>query len=776
MQLKFKNKPSPFKNGFARIKADDNSYYFIDKHGRRVPGNFERACDFSEDYAAVIPKDWNKHSDKKYWTYINKFGRQKFGKFKEAYSFKNGVATIVDLNCHDDYLKQQAMTIDGKIFPEKYVWINKFSNNLILGYLGGSNFRYFDKDNHSIYTAYGEPGEFSEGYAPIKDLSGNAYFIDESGKKCFDNLNDEEEVVDLYKFSNGHAFVKVKSNNNITGRDYLYCFLDKSGNLSNKYFPALHAFTEEGLALVENFDGTFQYIKENEEFLPGNYYGGNSFKNGFARVQLNEKEHSFIDTNGNLFPNTYNYTTDFNENGLALVINHKENNHFFINSKGEKVSEDFSYAEHLFNNGLCLVKRKEYGLTNRCTFIDDTGKIPPQFEKGFGDESEPFSEGFAIIENDDNTYSFIDTKGKILESYKEENTNMSNFNFKYQKLTNDELLKAYVQAGSSVFLHGPSGVGKSSRVKALDPTATRITLRPQMNPEEIDGTLDRQTGKYIAPLWYQQLTEKCAAEPNRKHVLFIDELTNVKPTVQSLVYSIVLDHAGKDGLWPLPENSVVVSAGNESEDNLAAYPLTNALFRRYCHIYYDVNKNEWFDWATSLQGEGSQTISHVKQDKSQAKVHPAIIAYVMSRNNDVLNQDLDEENPKIVTDPRKWEIASRVLYSTNNPYTLSPAIGEDLTTDFVDFVKDIQLSVDDIKNGNYDKNSLKEANFGKKISTIAGLCMADEADLPVVRQFIHDNFDKEMLATYDTMWINNDPERAITIGECEIDFDNDFEA
>ena len=149
----------------------------------------------------------------------------------------------------------------------------------------------------------------------------------------------------------------------------------------------------------------------------------------------------------------------------------------------------------------------------------------------------------------------------------------------------------------------------------------------------------------------------------------------------------------------------------------------------------------------------------------------------MSRNNDVLNQDLDEENPKIVTDPRKWEIASRVLYSTNNPYTLSPAIGEDLTTDFVDFVKGITLSVEDIKSGNYDKKSFKEANFGKKISTVAGLCMAEESDLPVVRQFIYDNFDKEMLATYDTMWINNDPERAMAIGECEIETnDKDLEA
>ena len=327
------------------------------------------------------------------------------------------------------------------------------------------------------------------------------------------------------------------------------------------------------------------------------------------------------------------------------------------------------------------------------------------------------------------------------------------YNFSFKEVNNDELLSKYVQANVSVFLHGPSGVGKSARVKQLDPTATRITLRPQMNPEEVDGTLNRETGNYIPPLWYTQLCEKCEKEPDRKHILFIDELTNVKPTVQSLVYSIVLDRAGKDGLWPLPENAVVVAAGNESQGNLAAYPLTNALFRRFSHIYFEVNKEEWITWATkgnsSMQGK---------------RIHPAIITYIMSKK-DVLNQELDEENPHIVTDPRKWEMASKILYATNNPIMLLPAIGAELTADFVDFVQQMQLTPQDIVNGNYDKEHFKELNISQKLSTIAGLTIAQESELAKVREFIKDNLGKELLATYDTLWIGNDPERAMIIGE-----------
>ncbi|MBO7526439.1 MAG: hypothetical protein J6T74_00915 [Clostridia bacterium] len=341
------------------------------------------------------------------------------------------------------------------------------------------------------------------------------------------------------------------------------------------------------------------------------------------------------------------------------------------------------------------------------------------------------------------------------------------YGLSFDELDNDTLLKLYVKSNATIFLHGPSGVGKSGRVKQLDPTATRITLRPQMNPEEIDGTLDRETGKFIPPLWYTQLCEKCKADPNKKHVLFIDELTNVKPTVQSLIYSIVLDRAGKDGLWPLPENAVVVAAGNESADNLAAYPLTNALFRRFSHIYYEVDKNDWLDWATGISKIETQEHT-AKNNSNRAKIHPAIVAYIMSRNGDVLNQDLDEENPHIVTDPRKWEIASNVLYSTKNPNALKPAIGEELTADFVDFVKNIQLSVEDVVNNRYDARDYEEMDISQKLSTLVGLCVAGEKDLPAVRSFISKTMGKEVLSAYDSLWIRNDPERAQIIAECAL--------
>lgn len=373
------------------------------------------------------------------------------------------------------------------------------------------------------------------------------------------------------------------------------------------------------------------------------------------------------------------------------------------------------------------------------------------------DKSNENSSKTSINKNNNNTNE--------INNFGVKNMNKNVYNFNFNDLSNDDLLNLYIQSNTAVFLHGTSGVGKSSRVKQIDPDATRITLRPQMNPEEIDGTLNRETGEFIPPLWYTQLVKKCKAEPNKKHVLFIDELTNVKPTVQSLVYSIVLDRAGKDGLWPLPENAVVVAAGNENADNLAAYPLTNALFRRFCHIYFEVNKEQWLDWAMGIRNKVEELKPTEKQNR--AKIHPAIVAYLMSRDENVLNQDLDEENPEIVTDPRKWEIASNVLYATNNPKALIPALGEDITADFVDFVTKCNISVNDVMENSFNPNSFKNLDIASKLSNIMSLTTAKEEELPKVRSFISKYFGKEILTTFDSMWIRNDPERAQIIYECE---------
>ena len=138
----------------------------------------------------------------------------------------------------------------------------------------------------------------------------------------------------------------------------------------------------------------------------------------------------------------------------------------------------------------------------------------------------------------------------------------------------------YVQNGMSFMLHGPSGVGKSRRMKKIDPDLTSITLCNGILPEDVIGKTiypngveadGASGGVWVPPKWYTDLCRKCETEPDKQHVLFIDEVTNARETTQSLIYHVALEKSIAQGVGKLPNNAVVVLAGNSKEESGAAY-------------------------------------------------------------------------------------------------------------------------------------------------------------------------------------------------------------
>ena len=43
------------------------------------------------------------------------------------------------------------------------------------------------------------------------------------------------------------------------------------------------------------------------------------------------------------------------------------------------------------------------------------------------------------------------------------------YNFKFNKVTEEDIIKGAIKSGVAVFLHGRSSEGKSARVKQVDP-------------------------------------------------------------------------------------------------------------------------------------------------------------------------------------------------------------------------------------------------------------------------------------------------------------------
>ena len=396
--------------------------------------------------------------------------------------------------------------------------------------------------------------------------------------------------------------------------------------------------------------------------------------------------------------------------------------------------------------------------------------------------------------------SFLDDAGFSTNIDKNVRKTRQSIKFDFDPMTNEELLWLSIKARVPVFLHGPSGVGKSSRVKAIDPGCIPISLTRGMDPAKVEGHLNKTENQAKKasrpPVWYLNLKEKCEAEPDKIHILFIDELCNVIPEIQSLVYSIVLDRATADGLWKLPENCVVIGAGNEQADSSAAYPLTEPLFRRFTHIYYKINLEDFLKWGMQISQQDqreelspSVPFTKVDDESNQTNIHPLIALYLMSHATEInknikegkdslLFQSYDEDDPRIVTDPRKWGQASRLFIESKNekgeynPWAISHAVGDKITKDFVMFCKGAILTVDDVIEKNYNESDLISKDLSQKYAIIAGLVDATEDELPNVRDFIAQVFGDEFVAKFDIMWIRGDQDRTLFIKELqdEIEF------
>ena len=340
----------------------------------------------------------------------------------------------------------------------------------------------------------------------------------------------------------------------------------------------------------------------------------------------------------------------------------------------------------------------------------------------------------------------------------------SSYNFDFSKVSEEDIIKGAIQSNVSVFLHGRSSDGKSSRVKQLDPDCVILYLR-NATPDSLNGksVYNASTGEMIdvPPTWYKKLQEKCEKEPNKLHIVFFDELTNALPSIQGMAFNIILD-GEVNGIWKLPENARIVAAGNDLDDSLAANEMAEPLFNRFAHVYIDTTVDDWLDWAMTPD-KNYEALDYQKQENS-FKIHPAIYAYIAYNeaiSKYVLRTRYDGKKPN--ADPRKWEMASKVLYKTGKPEMLRALIGEDLTRDFIAFCTQKVLSIEDVLNENYSEEDLK-MDTSKKYITIVNLSLVDEENVEVIRDFVA-KLGKELLATFYLLWTHGDETRLEKIAE-----------
>ena len=383
------------------------------------------------------------------------------------------------------------------------------------------------------------------------------------------------------------------------------------------------------------------------------------------------------------------------------------------------------------------------------------------------------------------------------------------------KMTDTEIIHNWIEAGESVLLRGPSGIGKTERIKSLYPDLIYMKLTNNMFPEKVVGSVNLQTGQSIPPDFAKTVIMQEATEEERKLieeniqniydiadevyersktsdkkiVIMLDELLNVKPAVQSLVYTLVLNRMVEIGKGlKLPDNVVVVATGNQKKYSNVAEDLAEPLEKRFDHIL-DM-KPKVGEWITEYA---------IPQ-----KIHPAVIGYMLSKyNNSGKSEDIQDigyfyEEPEVgeehldrngckgrTNDPRGWTSISNTLYNfernleqgkyegKNVEDIIQRSIGtklrEEWAVEFFDFYNLPTLTPEEVVKGmgeGYTQADLPR-DISERFAYMTALITADEKQVETCREFIRKYCDPEYLEVYDIYWARNDERRQEKISELQ---------
>ena len=208
------------------------------------------------------------------------------------------------------------------------------------------------------------------------------------------------------------------------------------------------------------------------------------------------------------------------------------------------------------------------------------------------------------------------------------------------------ILKAFKKK-RPVFLWGPAGIGKSELMQGITDSgdignALLMDLRMAlMEPTDIKGIpfYNKELGlmDWAAPV---DLPTKELAEQYDTIVLFLDELNSAPQSTQAAAYQLVLNR--RVGKYILPDNVVIVAAGNRETDKGVTYRMPAPLSNRFVHFEMRVDFESWLEWAI------------------ENNIHPDVIGHVTVHKQDLFDFDPRSSGRSFAT-PRSWTFVSELI-------------------------------------------------------------------------------------------------------------------
>lgn len=221
-----------------------------------------------------------------------------------------------------------------------------------------------------------------------------------------------------------------------------------------------------------------------------------------------------------------------------------------------------------------------------------------------------------------------------------------------------------------IFLWGPPGIGKSDIIGQITNGLSKshlIDIRLSLwDPTDIKGipyySANDNTMAWAPPA--ELPTEEFAAQFDNI-VLFLDEMNSAAPAVQAAAYQLILNR--RVGQYKLPDNVLIVAAGNREADKGVTYRMPAPLANRFVHLELAVDFDDWFQWA-------------VDND-----IHQDVVGYLTFSKKDLY--DFDPKSPsRSFATPRSWSFVSELLEDDDDENTttdlVSGAVGEGLAVKF----------------------------------------------------------------------------------------------
>ena len=245
----------------------------------------------------------------------------------------------------------------------------------------------------------------------------------------------------------------------------------------------------------------------------------------------------------------------------------------------------------------------------------------------------------------------------------------------------------------SVMLWGAPGVGKSQAIRQLareieHSTGKRVSVTDVrlllFNPIDLRGIPTANADKTLA-IWLKPQIFQMDDSDSVVNILFLDELSAAPQSVQAAAYQITLDRVV--GEHRLPENCIVIAAGNRTTDKSVSFKMPKALANRLLHIEVEESFDSWRRWAV------------------RSGINDKVVGFLSFRNDLLMGFDASNEDLAFPT-PRSWEMVSNLLNTVcddvDRMYNLiAGLIGNGVAVEFRTWVKvyDQLPSVKDIFSG-----------------------------------------------------------------------------